>query len=65
MAVQALYLDDTLMLNPLSLSDYPSITPSKVRAPAFFSAAARATATRPQDCFIRVDGEVPEQAQKK
>ena len=46
MAVQSLYLDDKLMLDPLSLSDYPQITPSK-------------------DCFIRVDGEVPEQATKK
>ena len=46
MAVQSLYIDDKLMLDPLSLSDNPQITPS-------------------QDCFIRVGGDIPEQAQKK
>ena len=46
MGVQSLYLDETLMLDPLSLSDYPAIDPAR-------------------DCFVRVGGEIPEQAQKK
>lgn len=46
MGIQSLYLDETLMLDPLSLSDYPAIDPAR-------------------DCFVRVGGEIPEQAQKK